>query len=77
MVEEENESETEEPQKCQRPSSSGAESGNSTGPSTVSDILSAPPAPTLSMVTKHSNGTLNLWQLTFADKSKFSQVTSN
>lgn len=28
------------------------------------------------MVTKHTNGTLNLWQLTFADKSKFSQVLS-
>ncbi|XP_073977920.1 rabconnectin-3 alpha isoform X3 [Rhodnius prolixus] len=42
----------------------------------ASDILSAPPSPTLSMVTKHSNGTLNLWQLTFADKTKFSQVLS-
>ncbi|XP_053689152.1 dmX-like protein 2 isoform X2 [Sabethes cyaneus] len=40
------------------------------------DILTAPPSPTISMVTKHSNGTLNLWQLTFADKSKFSQVLS-
>lgn len=39
-----------------------------------SDGLAAAPAPTLSMVTKHSNGTLNLWQLSFADKSKFSQV---
>lgn len=28
------------------------------------------------MVTNHANGTLNLWQLTFADKSKFSQVLS-
>ncbi|GLH09345.1 Rabconnectin, partial [Gryllus bimaculatus] len=36
--------------------------------------VSADPSPTVSMVTKHSNGTLNLWQLTFADKSKFSQV---
>lgn len=33
-------------------------------------------SPTISMVSKHSNGTLNLWQLTFADKSKFSQVLS-
>ncbi|XP_062554540.1 dmX-like protein 2 isoform X3 [Armigeres subalbatus] len=41
-----------------------------------SDILTAPPSPVISMVTKHSNGTLNLWQLTFADKSKFSQVLS-
>lgn len=40
------------------------------------DILSAPPSPTVSMVTKHSNGTLNLWQLTFADKTKFTQVLS-
>ncbi|XP_039291284.1 dmX-like protein 2 [Nilaparvata lugens] len=43
---------------------------------TDNDMLSAPPSPTLSMVTKHSNGTLNLWQLTFADKTKFSQVLS-
>lgn len=43
---------------------------------TFNDIISAPPSPTLSMVTKHTNGTLNLWQLTFADKSKFSQVLS-
>jgi len=43
---------------------------------TFNDIISAPPCPTLSMVTKHTNGTLNLWQLTFADKSKFSQVLS-
>lgn len=40
------------------------------------DILTAPPSPTISMVTKHANGTLNLWQLTFADKSKFTQVLS-
>lgn len=44
------------------------------GDTTLSDIISAPPPPTLSMVTKHLNGSLNLWQLTFADKSKFSQV---
>lgn len=41
---------------------------------TLSDIIAAPPPPTLSMVTKHLNGSLNLWQLTFGDKSKFSQV---
>lgn len=45
------------------------------GDTTLSDIISAPPAPTLSMVTKHQNGSLNLWQLTFGDKSKFSQVS--
>lgn len=33
-------------------------------------------SPLVSLVTKHDNGTLNLWQLTFADKSKFSQVLS-
>lgn len=32
--------------------------------------------PIVSLVTKHDNGTLNLWQITFADKSKFSQVLS-
>lgn len=31
-------------------------------------------SPIVSLVTKHDNGTLNLWQLTFADKSKFCQV---
>ncbi|XP_049821296.1 dmX-like protein 2 isoform X4 [Aethina tumida] len=33
-------------------------------------------SPAVSLVTKHDNGTLNLWQITFADKSKFSQVLS-
>lgn len=32
--------------------------------------------PVVSLVTKHDNGTLNLWELTFADQSKFSQVLS-
>lgn len=51
---------------------------NGGGSETVSsaDILSAPPSPTISMVSKHSNGTLNLWQLTFADKTKYTQVLS-
>lgn len=40
------------------------------------DISLSPPSPAISMVTKHSNGTLNLWQLTFADKTKFTQVLS-
>lgn len=39
-----------------------------------SDVLDS--APVISMVTNHTNGTLNLWQLTFDDKSKFSQVLS-
>lgn len=43
---------------------------------TNSDPSTAPPSPTISMVSKHSNGTLNLWQLTFADKTKFTQVLS-
>ncbi|KAI5722725.1 hypothetical protein M8J76_012674 [Diaphorina citri] len=42
----------------------------------LKEFLASPPAPSLSLVTKHSNGTLNLWQLTFADKTKFSQVLS-
>ncbi|XP_076252311.1 rabconnectin-3 alpha isoform X2 [Rhynchophorus ferrugineus] len=33
-------------------------------------------APVVYLVTKHDNGTLNLWHLTFADQSKFSQVLS-
>lgn len=49
---------------------------NDPGHHSVHDLLMAPPSPTISMVTKHANGTLNLWQLTFADKSKFSQVLS-
>jgi len=57
--------------KTNRPNSSVDEDSG-----TFNDIISAPPCPTLSMVTKHTNGTLNLWQLTFADKSKFSQVLS-
>lgn len=58
--------------KVNEPPTSAAESDADQPP----DILSAPPSPTISMVTKHSNGTLNLWQLTFADKSKFTQVLS-
>ncbi|XP_024225203.1 dmX-like protein 2 isoform X2 [Bombus impatiens] len=46
-----------------------------TNQETVNDLL-AHPSPIVSMVSKHSNGTLNLWQLTFADKTKFSQVLS-
>lgn len=58
--------------------SSANDSGNINdgGHHSVNDLLMAPPSPNISMVTKHANGTLNLWQLTFADKSKFSQVLS-
>ncbi|KAL0271823.1 UNVERIFIED_CONTAM: hypothetical protein PYX00_008798 [Menopon gallinae] len=52
--------------------STGVESGNGTN---ISEGL-GPTPPVVSMVSKHSNGTLNLWQLQFADKSKFSQVLS-
>lgn len=68
-----------------RPSNAGA-AGKSKGQSGSADASSASgrtdlstvctPSPTISMVTKHSNGTLNLWQLTFADKTKFTQVLS-
>ncbi|XP_014484134.1 PREDICTED: dmX-like protein 2 [Dinoponera quadriceps] len=51
----------------------GALEGSKSGQDT--DLL-AHPSPIVSMVSKHSNGTLNLWQLTFADKTKFSQVLS-
>lgn len=54
-------------------SSTGEESGNG---GNLSDVVSADPSPAISMVSKHSNGTLNLWQLTFADQTKFSQVLS-
>lgn len=59
-------------------SSPANDSGNiaDVGHHSPNDVLMAPPSPTISMVTKHANGTLNLWQLTFADKSKFSQVLS-
>ncbi|XP_055842018.1 dmX-like protein 2 isoform X1 [Episyrphus balteatus] len=40
------------------------------------DMVNTVPSPTVSMVTKHSNGTLNLWQLTFSYKTKFTQVLS-
>ncbi|XP_076053753.1 rabconnectin-3 alpha isoform X2 [Oratosquilla oratoria] len=32
------------------------------------------PSPIISMTTKHSNGSLNLWHLTVAEESKFTQV---
>ncbi|XP_060524786.1 dmX-like protein 2 isoform X2 [Cylas formicarius] len=33
-------------------------------------------SPIVYLVTKHDNGTLNLWQITFGDQSKFAQVLS-
>ena len=32
------------------------------------------PPPIINMITKHTNGTLNLWSVMFAEKSKFSQL---
>ena len=32
------------------------------------------PAATVSLITKHTNGTLNLWNVMFADKSKFGNL---
>ncbi len=32
------------------------------------------PPPVVSMISKHTNGTLNLWNIMFAEKSKFSQL---
>ncbi|KAJ8892769.1 hypothetical protein PR048_005350 [Dryococelus australis] len=55
-------------------STTGTDSGTGTN---LSDIVSGNPSPTISMVSKHSNGTLNLWQLTFGDQSKFSQLASD
>ena len=38
--------------------------------------LQASPSPVVAMVTKHANGTLNLWHLALSDQSKFTQVLS-
>lgn len=54
-------------------SSTVEDSGNG---GNLSDVVSADPSPAISMVSQHSNGTLNLWQLTFGDHTKFSQVLS-
>lgn len=35
---------------------------------------SSSPSPIISMTTKHSNGSLNLWHLTVAEDSRFTQV---
>ncbi|KAG7196962.1 hypothetical protein KM043_000228 [Ampulex compressa] len=53
----------------------GGLEGARNGQDAVHDLL-AHPSPIVSMVSKHSNGTLNLWQLTFGDRTKFSQVLS-
>ncbi|EDW66250.2 dmX-like protein 2 [Drosophila virilis] len=59
--------------------SSSQDSGAAAGTGANSGLGAALPlnvSPSVSMVTKHSNGTLNLWQLTFAFKTKFTQVLS-
>ena len=38
--------------------------------------LQSSPSPVVAMVTKHANGTLNLWHLALSDQSKFTQVLS-
>lgn len=54
------------------------EEDETTSTTEIQPVPEEPPAddPEVSLVTKHDNGTLNLWELTFADKSKFSQVLS-
>lgn len=73
-TEEDHES-AQEDKKTEQNSTKDLDNANDTGHH-PNELLIAPPSPTISMVTKHANGTLNLWQLTFADKSKFSQVLS-
>lgn len=43
---------------------------------TVDDTGTQPLTPTLCMVTKHHNGSLNLWHIGFAEKSNFTQLLS-
>ncbi|KAH8272248.1 hypothetical protein KR044_013165 [Drosophila immigrans] len=56
--------------------SSSQDSAAAGGGATATSALPLNVSPSVSMVTKHSNGTLNLWQLTFAFKTKFTQVLS-
>lgn len=64
-----------EQQRANEPSQTGPGSdAQKNANENVNDILTHP-SPMVSMVSKHANGTLNLWQLTFADKTKFSQVS--
>lgn len=59
--------------KSQSTPNSTSEQAGKNHPDHANDVLTQP-SPVVSMVSKHANGTINLWQLTFADKSKFSQV---
>uniref|UniRef100_A0A1B0A9X2 RAVE complex protein Rav1 C-terminal domain-containing protein n=1 Tax=Glossina pallidipes TaxID=7398 RepID=A0A1B0A9X2_GLOPL len=80
LKEESNQSETndeDEDLEANDENKSAAEQCNNDNSQDVSDCsISTCISPTVSMVTKHSNGTLNLWQLSFAYKTKFTQVLS-
>lgn len=74
---EENQNETNEAEQDEKSNKQQSRKDSSAEAANVNhEVLIAPPSPTISMVTKHANGTLNLWELTFQDKSKFSQVLS-
>lgn len=64
-----------QPPPQQQPTGTTLGQNGTTTNENVNDML-AHPSPMVSMVSKHANGTLNLWQLTFADKTKFSQVNA-
>ena len=48
----------------------------STDEKVENSLLPTSHSPVVSMVTKHANGTLNLWHLALSDQSKFTQVLS-
>ncbi|XP_046400831.1 dmX-like protein 2 isoform X2 [Ischnura elegans] len=58
------------------PGNLAEENGGGDSSEGSSQDIAGNPSLVVSMVTKHNNGTLNLWQLTFNEKSKFSQVLS-
>lgn len=73
----------EESQSTNRASSScGPAPQSAEGPSATSEEkheinpYHASSSPIVAMVTKHANGTLNLWHLALSDQSKFTQVLS-
>lgn len=63
-------------------SSSGPAHQSVGGPSAASEDknentpFQSSSSPVVAMVTKHANGTLNLWHLALSDQSKFTQVLS-
>ncbi|KAL5274949.1 DMXL1 family protein [Megaselia abdita] len=74
IVSEENEEQIDEENKSKLEQCS--EENEKENQTEVHVVVPNTPSPTISMVTKHENGTLNLWQLTFAYKTKFTQVLS-